>query len=64
MDNYGPFLTKNGQKMDKNGPNYFKMQKIEIKFIFQESKTGDVLERSLSLSKKIWGVFGSFPGSE
>jgi len=64
MDYNYPFWAKNGQKMDHDGPNYFKVEKIKKKNFFLKSKTGNVLERSLSLSKKFLGVFGSFPGSE
>ena len=60
----GPNLPILDQKMDRSGSNYFKIEKNKIKIVFKKSKTGDVLERSLSLSKKIWGVFGSSPCSE
>ena len=41
-----------------------KCEKIKSKIFFQKSKTGNVLGRSLSLSKNILASFGSFTESE
>ena len=41
-----------------------KCEKIKSKIFFQKSKTGNVLGRSLRLSKTILVSFGSLTGSE
>ena len=41
-----------------------KCEKIKSKIFFQKSKTGNVLGRSLKLSKNILVGFGSFSHSE
>ena len=60
----GPNLPILDKKMDRSGPNYFKIEKNKKKCFFQKSKTGDGSERSLSLSKKFLVVFGLCPNSE